>query len=119
MLESGGAIVNTSLMFGSVGFGLGPAYAAAKHGIVGLTKDAALAYADQGVRINTVGPGVIRTALTAVEGEEALREQAAAHPISRIGEPVEFANLVTFLLSDEASFCAGAYYLVDGGYTAR
>jgi NAD(P)-dependent dehydrogenase (short-subunit alcohol dehydrogenase family) len=121
MLEQGaGVIVNMASILGSVGFATAPAYVAAKHGIVGLTKTAALEYSKQGLRINSVGPGFIKTPLIA----GALDEQTQAylsglHAVGRMGESQEVANLVAFLCSDEASFLTGGYYLVDGGYTAQ
>jgi NAD(P)-dependent dehydrogenase (short-subunit alcohol dehydrogenase family) len=121
MLEQGaGVIVNMTSILGSVGFATAPAYVAAKHGIVGLTKTAALEYGKQGLRINSVGPGFIKTPLLA----GALDEQtqiylSGLHALGRMGEAQEVANLVAFLCSDEASFLTGGYYLVDGGYTAQ
>ncbi len=121
MLESGGgAIVNLASILGSVGFANAPGYVAAKHGVVGLTKTAAMEYATSGIRINSVGPGFIRTPLLEKNLDEAtLGAIAGMHPIRRLGTPEEVANLVTFLCSDEAGFMTGAYYLVDGGYTAQ
>ena len=93
---------------------------AAKHGVLGLTKSAALEYSAQGIRVNSVGPAFINTPLI----EENLDEEAraglvAVHPIGRLGEPEEVAALVAFLASDEASFLTGGYYLADGAYTAQ
>ncbi len=121
MLESGGgSIVNMASILGSVGFANSPAYVAAKHGVVGLTKAAAVEYAAQGVRVNSVGPGFIHTPLLDTNlDEETQSAIAAMHPIQRMGSTQEVANLVTFLASDEAAFCTGGYYLVDGGYTAQ
>jgi NAD(P)-dependent dehydrogenase (short-subunit alcohol dehydrogenase family) len=120
MLERGGAIVNMASILGTVGFTNAPAYVAAKHGIVGLTKAAALEYGRQGLRINSVGPGFIKTPLL----EQSLDEQMRAllsglHALGRMGESEEVAALVAFLASDEASFLTGGYYLVDAGYTAQ
>jgi NAD(P)-dependent dehydrogenase (short-subunit alcohol dehydrogenase family) len=121
MLESGGgSIVNMASILGSVGFANSPAYVAAKHGVVGLSKTAAVEYSAQGVRINSVGPGFIRTPLLDANLDEAtLAAIASMHPIQRLGTAQEVADLVAFLGSDEASFCTGGYYLVDGAYTAQ
>jgi NAD(P)-dependent dehydrogenase (short-subunit alcohol dehydrogenase family) len=121
MLESGGgSIVNMASILGSVGFASSPAYVAAKHGVVGLTKTAAVEYSAQGVRINSVGPGFIRTPLLDANLDEAtLAAIASMHPIQRLGTAQEVADLVAFLGSDAASFCTGGYYLVDGAYTAQ
>lgn len=121
MLESGGgAIVNMASILGTVGFATSPAYVAAKHGVVGLTKSAALEYAKQGIRINSVGPGFIITPLLAGALDEAAQTALSGmHAVGRMGEPQEVANLVVFLCSDQASFLTGGYYLADGGYTAQ
>jgi NAD(P)-dependent dehydrogenase (short-subunit alcohol dehydrogenase family) len=115
----GGAIVNIASVLGSVGSALSPAYVAAKHGVVGLTKSAALAYSAKGIRVNSVGPGYIDTPLLKVLDKAALPELIASHPIGRLGKPEEVAEMVCFLLSDRASFISGSYQLVDGGFTAR
>lgn len=116
----GGAIVNMASILGSVGFAQSPAYVAAKHGVVGLTKTAALEYAQQGIRINAVGPGFIDTPLVAnAMDADARAGIAALHPMGRLGKDAEVAALTCFLLSDEASFITGSYHLVDGGYTAQ
>jgi NAD(P)-dependent dehydrogenase (short-subunit alcohol dehydrogenase family) len=121
MLKTGGgAIVNMSSILGSVGaLGVPTGYVAAKHGVVGLTKNTALEYAKDGIRVNAVGPAFIKTPLLDNLPDEALPVLAASHPMGRLGEPEEVSALVCFLLSDRASFLTGAYYLVDGGYTAQ
>jgi NAD(P)-dependent dehydrogenase (short-subunit alcohol dehydrogenase family) len=121
MLEGGGgSIVNIASILGSVGFANSSAYVAAKHGVVGLTKNAALEYAASGVRVNSVGPAFIQTPLLEKNlDDEMLAALSGMHPIQRLGTSEEVANVVGFLCSDDASFCTGGYYLVDGGYTSQ
>ncbi|MBE9500082.1 SDR family oxidoreductase [Streptomyces sp. GKU 257-1] len=115
----GGAVVNMASILGTNGFAGSPAYVAAKHGVVGLTKTAALEYADKGVRINAVGPGFIDTPLLR-ETDNPMRERLVSlHPQGRLGTAEEVAELTAFLLSDRASFVQGSYHLVDGGYAAQ
>ena len=121
MLNSGGgSIINIASILGQVGFATASAYVAAKHGVVGLSKNAAMEYAAQGIRVNSVGPAFIRTPLlTKHLTEEQLTGIAAMHPIARLGRPEEVAELVVWLASDKASFVTGSYYAVDGGYLTR
>lgn len=115
----GGSIVNVASIMGSVGTPGSSAYVAAKHGVVGLTKAAALEYATQGVRVNSVGPGFISTPLLTEHLDEATQQAIAdMHAVKRLGESEEVAALIAFLASDAASFITGSYHLVDGGYTA-
>jgi NAD(P)-dependent dehydrogenase (short-subunit alcohol dehydrogenase family) len=96
------------------------AYDAAKHGMVGITKRAALECARDGIRVNAVGPGFIKTALTEQNLDaEGLEKVARLHAQGRLGEPEEVAEFVLWLASDKASFVTGAYYAVDGGYLAQ
>jgi NAD(P)-dependent dehydrogenase (short-subunit alcohol dehydrogenase family) len=116
----GGSIINMASVLGSVGIENSPAYVAAKHGVVGLTKVAALERAAASVRVNAVGPGFISTPLLEQNlPAETQAQIAALHALKRLGTSEEVANLVTFPASDDASFITGSYHLVDGGYTAR
>ena len=120
LASGGGAIVNMASILGSVAFASSVAYVAAKHGVVGLTKTAALEYSSQGIRVNSVGPAFINTPLLENNlDQETLAALASMHPIGRLGEAQEVADLVAFLGSDAASFCTGGYYLADGAYTAQ
>jgi NAD(P)-dependent dehydrogenase (short-subunit alcohol dehydrogenase family) len=120
--QGGGTIVNTASIMGLVATGFNPAYMASKHGVVGLTKSAALAYAQSGIRVNAVCPGYIRTPM--VEGSPSFNPQyeaelIARHPIGRLGTPEEIAEAVVWLCSDAASFITGHTMTVDGGYVAQ
>jgi NAD(P)-dependent dehydrogenase (short-subunit alcohol dehydrogenase family) len=121
MLEAGGgSIVNITSILGQVGFRNACAYVAAKHGIVGLTRNAALEYGLKKIRVNAVGPGFINTPLLEKNlTPEVMKALAGLHALGRIGESAEVAKLVLWLSSDEASFVTGSYYAVDGGYLAQ
>lgn len=115
----GGAIINMASLLGAVGFPATAAYTAAKHGVVGLTKVAALEYGAHGIRVNAVGPSFIKTPLTlGALPAEAWEGLAAAHALKRCADPGEIAGIVAFLGSSEASFITGSLYLVDGGFSA-
>jgi len=117
----GGAIVNMASILGWVGFANSPAYVAAKHGVLGLTKTAALEYSSRGIRVNAVCPAFISTPMIEkFESDEALDKMLIGlHPMGRLGKPEEVAELVVWLCSDAASFITGSAHLVDGGYVAR
>ena len=123
MLErGGGSIVNCASVAGLVGFTTVPAYVASKHGVVGLTKTAALEYADQGIRVNAVCPGVIDTEMVDrfTGGQrEAEAAMVAMEPVGRMGTPEEIADAVVWLCSDRSSFVTGQAITVDGGFVAR
>jgi NAD(P)-dependent dehydrogenase (short-subunit alcohol dehydrogenase family) len=117
----GGAIVNNSSVAGLVGFAGIPAYTASKHGIVGLTKTAALDYATKGIRVNAVCPGVIETEMITrfTHGDAgAVAQLRQSEPIGRLGTPEEIADAVIWLCSDRASFVTGQAIAVDGGFVA-
>lgn len=117
-----GAIVNNASIAGLVGFPNIPAYVASKHGIIGLTKNAALEYAKAGIRVNAVCPGVIRTPMIdrfTGKNKEIEKQFASAEPIGRLGQPEEVAATVTWLCSDAASFVTGHALTVDGGWVAQ
>lgn len=117
--SGGGAIVNMSSILGLVGDGNALPYVAAKHGVTGMTKAAAIHYAPQGVRINSVHPGYIDTPLLAGLPRDVYDALITLHPVGRLGDSEEVATLVLFLLSDDASFITGSQHVVDGGYTAK
>jgi NAD(P)-dependent dehydrogenase (short-subunit alcohol dehydrogenase family) len=122
MLPKGyGSIINIASVLAAVGGPRSSAYAAAKHGVIGLTQTAAWEYGAKGVRINAVGPGYIHTPmLKSLEAkEETIEELISAHALGRLGRTEEVAELVVWLASDRASFVTGAFYPVDGGYLAR
>ncbi|RKR75920.1 SDR family NAD(P)-dependent oxidoreductase [Frondihabitans australicus] len=114
--NGGGAVVNISSIFGiSGGFGVSPAYHAAKGAVRILTKNTALAWAKEGVRVNSVHPGFIDTPIL---GDTDRSGMIATTPMGRLGQPDDVAAVITFLASDDAAFVTGAEYVVDGGFTA-
>lgn len=121
MLKTGqGSIINMASILAKVGTKGSAAYVAAKHGVLGLTETAAIEYANQHIRVNAIGPGYIITPLV----EKALNEETrkalvSLHPMGRLGEAEEVAELALWLASDKASFVTGSYYNVDGGYLAQ
>lgn len=119
--EHGGAIVNNASVAGLVALGGQSAYTASKHGVVGLTKVAAVEYAPAGVRVNAVCPGAVKTPILGHLEAAGIDETALAAmaPMARIGEPDEIAKAVAWLLSDNASFVTGAAMSVDGGWSAQ
>jgi NAD(P)-dependent dehydrogenase (short-subunit alcohol dehydrogenase family) len=119
MLKQGsGVIINTASILGAVGFGTYCGYVAAKHGVVGLTQNAALEYSGRNIRINCVAPGFINTPLLDTIDKSGKAGLILKHPIGRLGTPEEVAALVIWLSSDKASFATGGYYPIDGGYLA-
>ncbi len=119
--QGGGAIVNTASVAGLVGLPYASAYVASKHGVVGLTKTAALEYAKSGIRVNCVCPGYIETPMTEQgrNDPERMAQMIASEPIGRIGNPEEIAESVVWLCSDAESFVTGHTMTVDGGYVAQ
>ena len=117
----GGAIVNNASIAGMIADPGISAYVAAKHGVIGLSKAAALEYASRGIRINTLAPGLVETAMTKPWFDDPnIRSHFITNsPIGRVAQPEEMAGMVLFLCSDFASFAAGQTFVIDGGYTAR
>ncbi len=118
LAQGGGAIVNTGSIAGLVGLPTSSAYVAAKHGVLGLTKTAALEYAEAGIRVNAVCPGYIKTRMTGEVMQRRGEAIMAQTPLKRMGAPEEIAEMVAWLCSDRASYVTGAAYNVDGGWMA-
>jgi NAD(P)-dependent dehydrogenase (short-subunit alcohol dehydrogenase family) len=119
MAKEGGSIINVASILGQAGTKNSPAYVAAKHGVVGLTKAAALENGEKRIRINAIGPGYIKTPLLNVLDDATKKALAGLHPIGRLGESEEVAELLVWLGSDKSSFVTGSYYPIDGGYLAQ
>ncbi len=119
MLANGGSIINVASILGQVGAQNSPAYVAAKHGVVGLSKTTALEYANKKIRVNSIGPGYIKTPLLNILDDATLKAVVALHPLGRLGESNEVAELILWLGSEKSSFVTGSYYAVDGGYLAQ
>ncbi len=117
--QGGGAIVNTASIAGLIGLPTSSAYVASKHGVSGLTKTAAIEYAQKGIRVNAVCPGYIETNMTQETMQRRGDQILAQVPFKRMGRPEEIAEMVVWLCSDRASFVTGALYNVDGGYMAN
>ena len=117
--NGGGSIVNVSSILGSVGFEGSAGYVAAKHAILGITKNAAIEYSAEKIRTNCVGPAFIDTPLLDQLDEEIKQQLVSLHPIGRLGKSEEVAELILWLSSEKASFVTGSYYAVDGGYLSR
>lgn len=117
--NGGGAIVNTASIAGLIGIPTSSAYTAAKHGVVGLTKTAGIEYAKQNIRVNSVCPGYVETAMTKTAMEQRGDEIMATTPFRRMAKPEEIAEMVCWLCSDRASYVTGSNYNVDGGYVAN
>lgn len=119
--SGGGSITNISSILGQVGYAGSSAYTAAKHGVVGLTRTAAIDYATKGIRINSIGPAFIDTPMIKpiIKNETMKKEIEALHPMNRFGKVSEVADLILFLSSDRASYLTGNFYPVDGGYLAK
>ena len=117
--HDGGAVVNISSIMGQVASPGGLAYCATKHGVIGLTKAAALDYGSRGVRVNAIGPGMVETPMTAASVNDEMRQALlACTPLKRFAQARDIAELIVFLCSARASFMTGAYYPIDGGYLA-
>lgn len=114
-----GSIVNFSSIWGNVGVAGAAAYSAGKGGVRNLTKNAAISYASENIRVNSVHPGLIRTPLVEAQSDEMNAGIIAATPMGRMGTPREVANVCLFLASDESSFVTGSELVVDGGYLAQ
>lgn len=117
--SGGGSIVNLSSSNGIVGIAGISAYTAAKHAVLGITRSATLEFADKGIRINAIGPGYVDTPKMQMLPDEVREWMANTHPMKRMATREEVAKTVAFLLSDESSFSTGAFYAIDGGYTAQ
>ena len=118
--QGGGVIISTASVAGLVGFQGSGAYAAAKAGVINLTRLAALEYADKNIRVNCICPGVIETPMVErVLGGRPRERVVRSEPIGRLGRPEDIANAALFLASDESSFATGAPFIIDGGYVAR
>ena len=116
--NDGGAIVNTSSMYGLVGTTMSFAYSASKGAINQMTRSLALTYARDNIRVNAVAPGYVDTPILAEVPKEAKDAMANQLPVGRLGKDTEIANLICYLLSDDASFITGAIVPIDGGFTA-